>query len=61
VGLKVGTYNTYEAFTSAVEPTAFSHYSAVIGPFETKRAAMWAVDNPCFGTTWDAEYKHFVA
>lgn len=49
------------AFQSASTPTAHSHggqYLACIGPFRTKRAALWAVNqgtNPHFRHVRDAE------
>lgn len=54
----LGTYE-YVAFASAVEPDKSSGYMYVIGPFDTKRAAIWAQDhgkrNPHFGCVADAE------
>ena len=52
----------YTAFRSATVPTWESHgdrYAAVIGPFRTMRAALWAErygrGNPHFRTVADAE------
>lgn len=53
---------TYEAFTCDNPPTRSlygSRYTVVIGPFRTKRAALWAErygrGNPHFQTVEDAE------
>lgn len=51
----------HEAFSSKQEPTQETHgqYGAVVGPFRTKRAAMWAQEhgqgNPHFQHVRDAE------
>jgi hypothetical protein len=52
----------FEAFRSAVTPTEGTHgvkYFAAIGPFDTKRGALWAekygYDNPHFQHVRDAE------
>ena len=52
----------YEAFRTSTEPTHESHsmlYGAVVGPFKTKRAALWAEKygsmNPHFRHVDDAE------
>ncbi len=52
----------FVAFQSATEPTERTHgdrFAAVIGPFDTKRAAVWAeahgANNPHFLTVADAE------
>jgi len=59
VGINDGKY---EAFRTPTEPTRKTHsflYAAVIGPFRTKRAAMWAEKNgnmnPHFYGVNDAE------
>ena len=61
VGFRVQDHKL-EIFNSANEPTSESHsdiYSAVIGPFRTKRAALWAEKygrfNPHFQHVEDAE------
>ena len=59
----VGCYHgEREAFRYATNPTGESHgdlYGAVIGPFKTKRAALWAAKygrgNPHFRHVDDAE------
>jgi len=52
----------FKAFQSAETPTKETHgkeFSAAIGPFVTKRAALWAekygFNNPHFQTVNDAE------
>ena len=56
------------AFTADFEPTRETHgsiYSAVIGPFRTKRAALWAeqygMGNPHFRHVEDAERHSRIA
>lgn len=47
------------AFLSDVTPTKelFPQWDGAIGPFKTKRAALWVANNPYFhGTVADAEY-----
>ena len=42
---------TFECFSCNFEPTERSHghvYNYVIGPFRTKRAAIWFTHNPWF-------------
>jgi hypothetical protein len=48
----------FQPFSSAVEPTSTTHgeyYSAVVGPFRTKRAAFFMAENPMVLTVSDAE------
>jgi len=58
VGLAVTTYALI-AFRASATPTEASGYLAVIGPFRTKRAALWAEkygsNNPHFQHVNDAE------
>ena len=61
VGISVFTMK-YKAFQSEAEPTSQSHglyYIAVIGPFITRRAAIWTQEhgkgNPHFCHVTDAE------
>ena len=58
----VSTGGRFEAFTARRTPTQTSHghiYAAVVGPFKTKRAALWARTygwlNPHFTHVRDAE------
>ena len=60
VGVKAG--NPWEVFLSAGEPTRETHgarFAAVIGPFKTKRAAVFMAkhgrNNPHLQTVADAE------
>lgn len=53
----------FVAFRSTEEPTEATHgdrFAAVVGPFQTRRAARWAEQygqsNPHFQTVEDAEY-----
>ncbi len=48
VGIVAGTRDRV-AFSSTlpVTPHYYPEYAAVIGPFKTKRAAVWAAHNPC--------------
>jgi hypothetical protein len=64
----IGHNNGHIAFQSDFEPTPTSHgelYCAVIGPFKTKRAAMWAEKygymNPHFRHVDDAEWLSRIA
>ena len=58
VGLAATTYALI-AFRASATPTETSGYLAVIGPFRTKRAALWAEkygsNNPHFQHVNDAE------
>ena len=62
VGYLKGGRPGFEAFTCDHEPTRASHgdvYCYCVGPFLTKRAAVWAEEyglgNPHFVTVHDAE------
>ena len=55
VGIK---YRSRTAFRTATEPTQQTHgscYTAVIGPFRTKRAALFLRDNPYCESVFHAE------
>lgn len=49
--------NKLEFFSSDVTPTKelFPQYKAVIGPFRTKKAALFLMNNPMVQTVSDAE------
>jgi hypothetical protein len=48
IGIRNST-RTREAFTTSLPPSPhyYPEYAAVIGPFKTKRAAVWGAKNPC--------------
>ena len=58
VGLKGGRRFVFKSATVPTRATHGHRYNSVIGPYRTKRAAVWSAvqaDNPHFQTAADAE------
>lgn len=58
VGQRDNTRFTFRISTTPTQVTHGDRFNAVMGPFRTKRAALWAVsqfNNPHFQTVADAE------
>ncbi len=59
VGMTPGKFESFQSYTTPTESTHGTRYQAAIGPFRTKRAALWTeqygYNNPHFRHVNDAE------
>ena len=60
IGMTPGKFKSFQSDTTPTESTHGIRYLAAIGPFRTKRAALWAeqygYNNPHFRHVNDAEH-----